>query len=110
MDINKKEILAQYKEREVIGGVYAIKNIQNGKLLLESATDLQGSKNRFEFSLKTGSCVSMKLRNDWKNGTFVFEVMEEIKKGETQTDAEFKSDVDALKEMWAEKFSAQELY
>jgi hypothetical protein len=30
----KKEMIAQYKDREIIGGVYAIKNLHNKKLLV----------------------------------------------------------------------------
>ena len=109
----KKELISQYKEREIIGGVYAIKNTLNNKMLLEATADLQGGKNRFEFSQKTGSCIHPKLQNDWnKQGKqqFVFEVMEELKKGETQTAEEFKADIDVLKEIWLDKLSDMDLY
>jgi hypothetical protein len=109
----KKELQAQYKERKVIGGVYTIRNTSNNKLLLEAATDLQGSKNRFDFAKSTGSCVNTKLYADWAkqgSGDFVLEVLEELEKGETQTDKEFKADVDLLREMWLEKLSGSELY
>jgi hypothetical protein len=109
----KKELIAQYKGREIIGGVYVIKNTLNNKLLLRAAMDLQGSKNRFDFSLKTGSCVDMKLQNDWnKQGgeQFVFEVLEELKKGETQTEKEYKADIEVLREMWIEKLFDRDLY
>ena len=109
----KKELQAQYEKREITGGVYVIKNTLKNKLLLDSAEDLQGSKNRFEFSLKTGSCVNMKLQKDWNEQSgdrFVFEVLEEIKKGETQTQAEFKSDIDLLKQIWLEKLTSEDLY
>ena len=109
----KKEMIAQYKEREIIGGVYAIKNTLNDKLLLGAVTDLQGTKNRFEFSQKTNSCVYMKLQKDWKeqgNGQFVFELLEELKKGKNQTESEFKADIELLKEIWSEKLSNEDLY
>lgn len=109
----KKELQALYKEREIVGGVYVIKNTLNNKLLLEADTDLQGSKNRFEFAQKTGSCVDMKLQKDWAAqgcGQFVFEVLEELKKSETQTAADFKADVALLKEIWLEKLSGENLY
>ena len=108
-----KELQTQYKEREITGGVYAIKNTANNKLLLDAAVDLQGSKNRFEFSRKTGSCVNMKLQADWKaqdGSGFVFEVLEELKKGETQSQAEFKADIDLLKQMWLEKLAKESFY
>ncbi|MDD4688908.1 MAG: GIY-YIG nuclease family protein [Eubacteriales bacterium] len=110
---SKKELITQYKEREIVGGVYIIKNTLNNKILLKAGTNLQGSKNRFEFSQKTGSCIDMKLQGDWnKQGgkQFVFEVLEELKKGETQTAEEFKTDISALKEMWLDKLSDRDLY
>ena len=110
---SKKELQAQYKEREIIGGICAIKNTLNNKILLEGTTDLQASKNRFEFSQKTGSCVHMKLQSDWSKqdgGQFIFEVIEELKKGDTQTAEEFKADIDVLMEIWLEKLSDRDLY
>ena len=110
---SRKELLAQYKERDVVGGVYVIRNILNNKLLLGAAADLQGIKNRFDFSQKTGSCVDLKLQSDWsKQGgeQFVFEVLEELKKGETQTVESFNADIDLLKEIWLEKLSDKDFY
>ena len=109
----KKELQAQYKEREIIGGIYAIKNTLNNKMLLLATTDLQGSKNRFEFSQKTGSCVDLKLQSDWsKHGGdhFAFEVLEELTKGTTQTSGEFKSDIEVLKDMWHEQLADKDFY
>ena len=117
MDNNKtkKELQAKYKERKIIGGVYVIKNTHNGKLLLGAVTNLQGSKNRFEFAQaqNSGSCVSMKLYADWKahgKDKFVYEVLEELEKGELQTAAEFEADIDFLKKIWLEKLSDKDFY
>ena len=114
MDSNaKRELQSQYKEREIVGGVYLVRNMRSGKLLLEATKDLQGSRNRFEFAQKTGSCVYAKLQKDWPeygSEAFVFEALEELPKGETQTDKEFKADIDLLKEMWLEKLSGEALY
>ena len=109
----KKEMQTQYKEREIIGGVYSVRNTLKNKLLVEADTDIYGSKNRFEFAMKTGSCVFPKLQNDWteqEGGRFVFEILEELKKGETQSPAEFKADVAVLKQIWLEKLAGESLY
>ena len=111
--ISKKDLIAQYKDRDKVGGVYLIRNTQNNRLILDSATDLGSIKNRFEFSLKTGSCVYMKLQKDWAaqgGAGFVFEVLEEIEKTNSQTDEGFKADVDLLREMWLEKLSGEDFY
>jgi len=109
----KKELLAQYKEREIIGGVYVIKNTLNNKILLGAVADLHGIKSRFEFSQKTGSCVDLKLQSDWNThggNHFVLEVLEELKKGATQTTEEYEADIDVLKQLWLDKLSGRDLY
>lgn len=109
----KKELQAEYKEREIVGGVYIIRNTFKNKVLLESTTDLQGIKNRFEFSKKVGSCVNMKLQKDWleqDSSQFVLEVLEELEMVKTQTPKEFKADTDLLKEIWLEKLLNEDLY
>jgi hypothetical protein len=112
-DISKKELAAQYKEREVIGGVYITKNTVSGKMLLEATADLRGAGNRFEFAQKTGSCVNAKLQRDWTElgaDKFIFEVLEELKKEPAQTPEEFNEDIAVLKEIWLEKLMGEQLY
>ena len=115
MDNNKtkREMKLRSKTQRAAGGVYAVKNTVNDKWLVEETVNMTGSKNRFDFALKTGSCVIVKIQGDWdrQNGKgFEFEILEEIEKIETQTDVEFKEDIKLLKEIWLEKLSGQELY
>ena len=110
---SKKELHAQYKEREVAGGVYAIRNTLKNKLFVDATADLPGSKNRFEFAVQTGSCILPKLQVDWngqKGQGFEFEVLEELKKGELQTAAGFKEDLKLIRQMWLEKLSNENMY
>jgi len=110
---SRKELIKQYKGREILGGVYIIRNTLKNKLLVDATTDLRGSRNRFEFAQKTCTCIDLKLKKDWDaqsgNG-FVFEVLEELIRGETQTGDEFKEDIKLLKEIWIEKLSGETLY
>jgi len=109
----KKEMISEYKGRAVTGGAYAVRNTGSGKLFVDVTADLQGSRNRFDFSKQTGTCVYLKLQNDWKaqgGEVFAFEVLEELQKGETQSAAEFKADLDALKDLWLEKLADKEMY
>jgi hypothetical protein len=111
--MDKKELKARYQEREIVGGTYLLRNKITGRALLETAPSLQSIKNRFEFSRGTGTCPYAKLQADWtaQNGEgFEFEVLEDLKKGDTQTDKEFKADLETLKEMWKEKLSGADLY
>ena len=109
----KKELQTEYSGREVTGGVYLIRNTANNRILINATADLQSSRNRFDFAQKTGSCIEMKLQKDWAeygSAIFAFEVLDELKKGETQTDAEFKTDISLLKEIWQEKKTAEDQY
>ncbi|MCX7922566.1 MAG: GIY-YIG nuclease family protein [Clostridia bacterium] len=110
---DKKEMLAAYKERKVIGGICAIKNTINGKMLLSAVADLQGYKNRFKFSQSTGGCIDLRLKSDWEKfgrDSFVFEVLEELEKKEAQTSKEFNDDIKTLKDIWLEKIDSDKLY
>ncbi len=96
-----------------MGGVYCIKNTVNDKILLQSTVDLQGSKNRFEFAQKTGSCVSLFLQKDWARfgkDVFVLEVLDELEKSDEQSQKEFLQDIKALEDIWKQKFDMRELY
>jgi hypothetical protein len=105
-DKTKKELADKYKTRKIVGGVYVVRNTVGDKSLVECAVDLQGGKNRFEFSKNTGSCVEPRIQDDWNEfgaKSFSFEILEEISKDNNRTDAEFKADLLLLKEIWTEK-------
>ncbi|MDD2534577.1 MAG: GIY-YIG nuclease family protein [Eubacteriales bacterium] len=110
---SRKEINEQYKQRQIIGGVFLYRNTENGKILIDASVDLRGSINRFAFAQSTGSCVNFKLQKDWIEmgaKAFLFEVLEELEKSEDQTDKAFKEDIKALKELWQEKISHDACY
>jgi len=80
---------------------------------LETASDLLAVANRFRFMQGTNSSFNLKLQKDWSEQggkTFSFEVLEELKKGETQNDTEFKADIELLKEIWLEKLNGKAFY
>lgn len=107
--MDKKNLINQYKSRTKIGGVYAIKNNLLNKWYVDATPDLAAAENRFNFFGST----QMKVEQDYKaqkGEGFTFEVLEELKKGETQSDKEFKADLTLLKNIWLEKLSSQALY
>lgn len=107
----KKRMREQYKSREIIGGVYCIKCREANAFWMRATTDMQGSKNRFAFSSATNSCVELCMAQMWKQygaSAFSFEVIEELKKSETQTDADFAADVNILLALWNEKLTSDQ--
>ena len=107
--MDRKELISQYKSRIKVGGIFAIKNTVSNKWYVDSSPDLAAAKNRFDFM---GDSY-MKIASDYKAQKglgFVFEALEELKKGETQSDKGFQDDLELLKSMWLEKLAGQELY
>ena len=102
---NRKELQKSYKERTVTGGVYAIVNIQNGKRLLCKTTDIQGSRNRFEFAQNMNSCVHPRLKDDWAQHSgriFRFDEIETLEKKSEQSDSDFLHDIEELFDITAQ--------
>lgn len=77
----RKELNKAYLERVKPAGVYQVKNLLNGKVLLGSSLNLEGPLNRHKFMLKTGSHTNKALQKDWDelgSDQFAFEVLEEV--------------------------------
>lgn len=109
----RRELLGAYKERKTVGGIYAIRNRKNGRLLVGSAADLKGFRNRFEFAKQTGSGLSLRLKRDWEAfgpDAFELEVLEELEKKDAQTAEEFSADLKALLELRLEGMDPGTLY
>ena len=107
---HQKELLSAWRERTVVGGVCAIRCTANNRVLLSAVADPAGLRNRFQFSAATGSCTFLPLATDWNKygaGSFTFTVLEELKKGADQTDAQFKADLEALAALWRERLAAE---
>jgi len=105
---SKKELKEQYRNREEIGGVYCIRCIAADRLWVKATTNLDSAKNRFAFNVSMNSSPETGMLESWKKygaSSFSFEVLEEIKKKETQTSKEFSDDVDTLLEIWQEKLN-----
>ena len=107
--MDRKELANRYKNRTEVGGIFAIKNTVANKWYVDSAANLSAAKNRFDFM---GDSY-MKIANDYKTqkgAGFEFAILEELKKGEAQSDKEFKDDLALLKTIWQEKLSDQQMY
>lgn len=110
---NKKDLIAAYKQRKQIGGVYAVTNKATGKALVLASAEIGGIQKRYEFAEATGGCFHPKLQQDanrFGNGAFSFAVLETIERKDTQTDREFAEDLDVLLSMWLEKYDPANLY
>ena len=102
---SRKELNREYAERAKPAGVFQVKNLANGRVLLGSSLNLEGSLNKHRFMLKISSHTNKALQADWKEfgpEQFTFDILEEVQRKE---DPRFNlSDELALLEMvWLEK-------
>lgn len=109
----RKKITDAYKARRAVGGVFEVRNSANGRSLVQYATDIKGSRNRFEFSQATGGCAFKPLQEDYNkygNKVFSFEVLEQLEQKEGQSDESFTRDIEALYSMITEGMDDEKLY
>ena len=100
-----KEINREYKDRVKPAGVYQVKNLANGKVLLGSSLNLEGPLNRHKFMLKIGSHTNKALQKDWDElgpGQFIFEILEEVKHKDDPS-FNLKDELTLLEMIWLEK-------
>lgn len=114
MDSQRKKQLTQgYKERRHTGCIYALKNQESGRRLVQREADTQSAHNRYAFFQATGSCPHPKLAADFdKLGApgFQLEILEQLEQGETQTELEFREELKTLEALWKEKLGPEALY
>ena len=101
----KQDINREYKEKLKPAGIFQVKNIVNGKVLLGSSLNLEGPLNGHKFLLSSGSHRNELLQKEWKEygqDKFVFEILEVVK---VKDDENFnlKDELTLLEEIWIEK-------
>lgn len=109
----RKEIINQYKDRKLRGGVYTITNTLNGKYLIAHTANIVSVQNQFQFAQITGSAVHPRLQKDWgEQGPHVFslEILEELEQKSEQSQAEFMDDLQTLEQLWRANFDTQKEY
>ena len=63
---SRKDLKREYKEKPHIPGIFQIKNLKNGKVLLGSSLNIDGPLNAHEFMLSSGSHRNRDLQLDYK--------------------------------------------
>ncbi len=98
----RKAIKLAYKETPRPMGVYVIKNLMSGKILVGSSMDLPAVFNSQRFQLSTKTHRSKALQEDWNllgPAAFTFDTLETIKADEIAKD-EWREAVSALEAKW----------
>lgn len=112
----KRELGTAYSQSFRRMGIYQIRNVENGKILVLGSMDLDGAKNRLTFMQQTNMNTVFELQQDWNKygaGSFVFEELDSIKPREEHLNdrselKKYQAEVDALLELWIEKLQPYE--
>ncbi len=102
---DKKELIKEYKRTLRPMGLYIVKNLENGKILIGSSKDLPGRLNRFKFELEFGTGANKELLADYKKlgpDKFTFEVLDKLEPKE-DPEYDYTEDLQALEDLWLDK-------
>ena len=108
---DRKELAREYVQTHRPMGVYQVRNLANGKLLVGSSMDLNGTFNKLKFMLTMGGYPNKELEQDWKTygeDSFAFEVLERIKPREEIVQnreelAKYKEELKVMEQIWLEE-------
>ncbi len=101
----RDELRREYKERKKPAGIFQVRNLVNGKILLGSSLNLEGPLNAHKFMLTIGSHDNAALQSDWNvhgADNFAFEILEEVK-FKDEPDFNLEDELTLLEEIWIEK-------
>ena len=103
--MDRKAAIREYKDSHRPMGVYQIRNTVNGKVWIDSSTNVPAKFNRYRLQLDAGSHVSSTLQADWNEfgpDAFEFEMLEPL---EPRSDLsyDYASDLEVLEDLWLEK-------
>ncbi len=90
-------------------GVYAIRDLEGGRVLLGASRNVHAALNRARFELRMGSHSDRALQAEWdRSGAerFVFEVLELIRE-RAEPDFDYMSELKALEELHRESLAEE---
>ena len=104
--MTKKELIQQYKNTVQPMGVFQIKNSVNGKIFVESSTNLDKIWNRYRTELRFGSHRNHALQSDWNlhgEANFTYEILAEIEQKDDKTALQNSRELKLLEKMYIEE-------
>jgi hypothetical protein len=80
--MNKRLLKQQYLDTPVRAGVYAIRNLVNGRVFVAGSMNIEGALNCHRFELRQGSHRNALLRQDWLQhgeASFRFDTLDTVR-------------------------------
>jgi hypothetical protein len=103
--MDKAAAKLEYKLSHRPMGVFQIRNTANGKVFIDSSTNVPGKINRHTFALKAGLHASKTLQADWNEfgeNSFEFETLEPVEPRD-DPNYNYAGDLEVLEGLWLEK-------
>lgn len=104
----QRALTRQYKSSPPPMGVYAIRNLATGRVVVRGSLNLPGAMNRVRFELGLRQHRDRALMDDWlRHGeaNFRFEVLDTIKPRE-EPGFDYTSELQAMLTLWTEELSS----
>jgi hypothetical protein len=105
--VDRKALIREYKESRRPMGVYCVRNIVNGKLLVGKSIDLPSILNRQRGQLRAGIHPNPTLQKELSEygvDAFEVEVLDTLEVVD-QADNDSSADLLTLEQMWLDKLS-----
>jgi DNA-binding HxlR family transcriptional regulator len=103
--IDKKELKKKYKQTLPPMGIYQIKNLVNGKILIGHTKNLNAKFNSYKFQLAANLHSNKYLQEEYNkfgDENFTIEVLDRLEPKEDLT-INYENDLITLEELWLEK-------
>jgi hypothetical protein len=111
----RDELRSEYEQRPRLAGVYALRNMVTGRILIASTPDLASVRNRLDFGQSTNSTgvLDRRLIADARAhgiSSFTLEVLDTLDDEPSRDAAQTAADLAALEELWRERVADQAQY
>lgn len=103
--LDRKEVINEYKQREVELGIIKIENKITGYSFVDVCNNLYKPFEGIKFQLNLGRFKSKELQKDWKEygeSAFSFEIVEKLKTKLEETEKEKLENLNELLDIWIE--------
>ena len=101
----RKAMKEEYKQALRPMGVFQVRNLINGKVMIVRGLNIDGKINSTRFQLEMGGHMNKELQRDWKTygaDSFAFEVLELLEPVEGPV-PDYTQDLKVLEELWLDK-------
>jgi hypothetical protein len=102
----RKTLKLAYRLAFPVMGVFAIRNLGNGRLFVDQSSNLTGALNRHRSELRFGTHRNRDLQQDWINhgeAQFSFEILEQVAERK-EADFDYIAECERRLTVWRQRF------